>query len=329
MSTLIQDRDFPGVSTAISRGIDRGRVLRDWWNTSPRVEMLELAGSRPDSRMRCFFSEARIDGAITPLSGCFQTSTFAHRAASGAPAVGLAEWVGANFLRSASWADAKGRPTGFRYRPAVVSDLGKDFEPHRVDENLPLRLDEIGAKYEWAVVRLDLHDYMKAIPGMENIYHLMDALNREAGYMVIHSDFFGTPHPAPDGCVEEYTFAYSVSPWTVMPTPAAYGPGRFHSAFKQFRFFLMDDGSVSVEVLFLVAPQCRKMMNFLGFDPVFHTVGAIDALTFRAGKLVRACPKIRKIGPTSGPGPGGRPENVEGDDFRASIGGIQGRSKAA
>ncbi len=43
----------------------------------------------------------------------------------------------------------------------------------------------------------------------------------------------------------------------------------------------------------------------------------------------RACPKIRKIGPTSGPGPGGRPENVEGDDFRASIGGIQGRSKAA
>ncbi len=45
--------------------------------------------------------------------------------------------------------------------------------------------------------------------------------------------------------------------------------------------------------------------------------------------ISRACPKIRKIGPTSGPGPGGRPENVEGDDFRASIGGIQGRSKAA
>ncbi len=48
-----------------------------------------------------------------------------------------------------------------------------------------------------------------------------------------------------------------------------------------------------------------------------------------SGSLDRACPKIRKIGPTSGPGPGGRPENVEGDDFRASIGGIQGRSKAA
>ncbi len=46
-------------------------------------------------------------------------------------------------------------------------------------------------------------------------------------------------------------------------------------------------------------------------------------------RVSRACPKIRKIGPTSGPGPGGRPENVEGDDFRASIGGIQGRSKAA
>ena len=59
-------------------------------------------------------------------------------------------------------------------------------------------------------------------------------------------------------------------------------------------------------------------------------IGSILSSQEECDELVLgACPKIRKIGPTSGPGPGGRPEHVEGDDFRASIGGIQGRSKAA
>jgi len=70
-----------------------------------------------------------------------------------------------------------------------------------------------------------------------------------------------------------------------MPTIAAYGPGRFFSAYKQFRFFLMEDGAVSIEVLFLVTPRCQMVLNILGVDPVFGTVAIVDALTMGGGSL--------------------------------------------
>jgi hypothetical protein len=282
MGLLIQEADFAGVARAATIAILRGLTLREWWADCRPEVMTELPDSMPGARMQYFLSELEIDETPTTLSGCFQTSTFPRRAAAGQPPVSLAEWVRENFLMRARWRNPDGSRSGFGYHPVMVLD---DDGVRLVDEDLQLRISEVGARYKWAAVRLDLYDYMRALPHVGRFNKLLQPLNKEAGYIVLHPAFFESPHPPPPGCVEEVTFAYSVAPWTVMPTIAAYGPGRFHAAFKQFRFYLMEDGTVSIEVLFLVTPRCPRVFNIVGVDPVFDTVRLLDALTLRRTRI--------------------------------------------
>jgi hypothetical protein len=286
VATLIQDCDFAGVAGAVATGILRGRNMHSWWESFPPVDLHDLPGSRPGERMQHFFATLPIDDVPTGVNGCIQTSTFARRARPGGPAVSLAEWVAGNFLQKCRWLNPAGRLSGFLYRPVMVLDAHASGAIRLVDEDLELKISEVGTRYGWAVVRLDLPDYMCAFPVIGKFSRFLSALNREAAYLVLHPDFFPSALPVPAGCVESCSFGYSVTPWTVLPSIAAYGPGRFHSAFKQFRFFLLEDGTVSIEVLFLVAPRCERVLNIGGHDPVFGTVRLVDALTFRGGSLL-------------------------------------------
>ncbi|MEZ5399892.1 MAG: hypothetical protein R2729_09485 [Bryobacteraceae bacterium] len=278
MAVLIEDRDFPLLVKAAGVALERGQTLLRWWNAFPPVELIELPGSREGCRMQYFFSELPIGGKPTTVMGCVQRSTFVRRASGSLPPASLSRWVSENFLQKCRWISPDGTPGGFHYRPAMVLDRG-ETAPRRVDEDLPLTLAEIGPRYQWAVVRLDLKDYMRSFPVVGKFHRWVQFMNREAGYLLFHPDFFSSPYPRPDGWVDEYCFGYSVVPWQVMPTPAAYGAGRFHSAYKDYRFYLLEDGSVAIDVLFLVAPRCERVLNMAGFDPVLGTVRLIDALT--------------------------------------------------
>jgi hypothetical protein len=286
MAVLIADNDFAGVTGAAAAAIVRGEMLREWWNAFPPVTLIDLPGCRPDAHMQYFFSDLLLDDAPATIMGCVQRSRFPRRAPADGPPTSLGEWIGANFLRQCRWTNRDGTPGGFHYRPVLVLDRGPETMPRRVDENFDLRLNEVGARYEWAVLRLDLKDYIRALPWpLGNLSRWLQWLNREAGYLMFHPNYFSTPYPRPTGCVDEYCFGYAVVPWVVRPTIAAYGAGRFYSAYKEYRFFLEKDGTVSIDVLFLVAPRCTRVFNVLGFDPIFHTVSALDLITLRSTKI--------------------------------------------
>jgi len=57
---------------------------------------------------------------------------------------------------------------------------------------------------------------------------------------------------------------------------------RFHTAVKQFRFLLLDDGSCEVQLIFVVSPRSQKMLYLAGFDPIYGAVHLLDNLTFRS-----------------------------------------------
>jgi hypothetical protein len=238
--------------------------------------------------MQHFFCTLSIDGVSTSANGCLQTSRFERRAAGTQPAVSLADWVSANFLQKCRWTNSDGTRGGFLYRPVLVMERNGAARVRRVDEDLDLKLREIGSRYSWAAVRLDVLDFMRAFPVIGNYNRILQPFNREAGYMVMHPHFFQSRHPSPGGCVEEYCFGYSVAPWKVLPTIAAYGPGRFHSAFKQFRFCLLQDATVSIEVLFVVVPRCRRVLDILGIDPYFDTVRLLNVLTLGQTNIVES-----------------------------------------
>jgi len=279
MSILIQDRDFQAVANAAGVGIARGEAMAAWWNSFPKLHLHDLPGSNPNERMQSFFGTMPIEGKTTDFMGCIQSARFSRRAAAGQPTVSLAKWVKDNFLQKCRWTNPDGTRGGFLYRPVLVKDRDDSGMPRRVDENFDLKIGEIGSRYAWAAVRLDVLDYIKAFPYVGAFSKYLEWLNREAGYMVLHPNFFHSPYPKPERCVEDCCFAYSVSPWTVEPTITAYGPGRFHSAFKQFRFFLLEDGTVVVEVLFLVAPRCEQVLSIFGIDPFFDTTRMMDLFT--------------------------------------------------
>ena len=286
MSVLIKEADFDGVAAAAMTAIRRGETILNWWNTLPQLDLMEVRGSGPGKRMHHFFCTVPVDGALISANGCLQTSTFARRAEDGQPPESLAQWLGTNFLRKARWTNDDGSRGGFLYRPVMVLDRAEGARERRVDADLELKLAEVGTRYEWAMVRLDILDFMRAFPVIGKYARVLEPLNREAGYMVLHPGFFQSRHPSPPGCVEEFCFGYSVAPWKVLPTIASYGPGRFHSAFKQFRFFLLEDGTVSIEVLFVVVPRCERVLDIWGFDPYFGTVALLNALTLGRTRIV-------------------------------------------
>jgi hypothetical protein len=201
MSVLIDDRDFPALVGAAATAILRGQTLRDWWDSFPPVTLIELPGSTPDAFMQYFFSTLPIHDMPTTIMGCVQRSTFRRRAAAAAqPATSLPEWIANNFLRQCRWTNDDGTPGGFHYRAALVLDKSGRSLARRVDEDLELKLSDIGTRYEWAVARLDLKDYMRAFPGIVGKQSgRLQFMNREAGYMMFAPSFFSSPYPRPEG----------------------------------------------------------------------------------------------------------------------------------
>jgi hypothetical protein len=169
----------------------------------------------------------------------------------------------------------------------MVRDVGS--APARaVEPDAAIGIFDIGTRYQWAALRLDVLDYMKAFPPRIARYdRFLRRFNNEAGYMIFHPAFFVPPTPPPSGFREVYSFGYAVAPWMIVPTFVAFGAGRFYSAMKQYRFFVHDSGALKIEITFIVAPRTQKIMNFGGWDPVYSTVGLLDRLTLRRTGIVR------------------------------------------
>ena len=288
MDNLLPESQAPAVAAAVETGICRGQELLRWWNSeAPRLVDLD-AELPPGSSCRSFFGELQLEGKTTSVMGCLQQSTFKPRTpGSGESPVSLREWVNANFLRKSYWSQPGELPGGFLYRPALVKDAGGASPARTVTPDIDINLGEIGPKYEWAAIRLELLDYMKAFRKLGRYDRWLRRFNKESGYMVFHPAFFRPERPTPPGCVEEVCFGYAVAPWIVIPTFVAYGAGRFYSAIKQYRFFFNSDGSLTIQVAFVVAPRIEKVLDFRGWDPVSATIRLLDLLTLRRTSINR------------------------------------------
>ncbi|HKW99056.1 MAG TPA: hypothetical protein VJN43_15050 [Bryobacteraceae bacterium] len=288
MASLLADKDVTAVSAAVEVGILRGRQLLNWWTASRPALVQFNAGLIHDGTSHCFFTNMELEGKPSSVMGCLQTAAYHRSDKTNAAAAGAAlrEWLGTRFLRETNWTGADGLPGGFLYRPALVRDLGAPAA-RAVEPDTLIGISEIGTRYEWAALRLDVLDYMKAFPPRIGRYdRWLRRFNNEAGYMIFHPAYFVSPTSPPAGVQELFCFGYAVAPWIITPTFVAFGAGRFYSAMKQYRFYMNEDGALKIEIAFIVAPRTQKIMNFGGWDPVYGTVGFIDLLTLRLTKIV-------------------------------------------
>jgi hypothetical protein len=289
MGPLVAEKDVAAVAAAVDLGIYRGNQLLNWW-TASRPDLVELnAGLKNDGTSQCFFTTMELEGKQSSVMGCLQAAVYQLRTGGNAAQAGAAlrDWLGRHFLQQATWDSANGLPGGFLYRPALVRDAGAD-SARAVEPDAPIGICDIGTRYQWAALRLDVLDYMKAFPPRIARYdRWLRRFNNEAGYMIFHPAFFVPPTSPPAGFREVFCFGYTVAPWMIVPTFVAFGAGRFYSAMKQYRFFVHDNGSLKIEIAFIVAPRTQKIMNFGGWDPVYSTVGILDRLTLRRTGIVQ------------------------------------------
>jgi len=121
---------------------------------------------------------------------------------------------------------------GFLYQPLLARRAGPEGPVERLPQGPPVRLLDVGQKYEWVVQRLDLPDHALALPFRRSITRLMRPFLKESGSVVFGPTLCDSPRVPMAGALAQVTFGYAVVPWRIDPTILGFGPGRFFSAVK-------------------------------------------------------------------------------------------------
>lgn len=259
----------------------RGRLLADWWSFGRGNQTyfdLAPAGGHL-AQMEGFFGSAELDGRVRTVMGCLQSARFRAGPAWCEPDT-FGKALRRDFLRICSWTRRDGRPGGFTYSPLLAAPRSAGSTPIRPGGD-SVSLTDLESRYEWTVLQVDIHDFVRSFPPLRRFAGLLAGVVREAAYIVLHPEFSRPYQDDPPGVVSECVFGYSFLPREVFPNVFGFGPGKFQYAVKQFRFLLTETAEIVVQMSFLVAPRSERVLDLRGFDPVYGAVAMIDRLSPR------------------------------------------------
>lgn len=292
----------------------RGRALRRFWRQhrdSPTLDRFDLAFTfnRPDSSWG-FFGEAPVGGAMMPVLGNLQEMFYDQpksavgregRAARGIDRQ-LREFVLRYFMRVSDFRDPQPYSEGEPERPPLLAPLSWCFGGREVQrggfgyEQLFYRragggeigrfpesrrhqivdLREIGPRYEWIVVRVNIFDFRFVFAPLGVRAASLDLPLAESSLLVLSRDFISDRANPAAGVLGHYGLGYAFLR-NPEHTLLAWGPGKFDAAWQTIDFEVLDDGRIRVEMAF-VANRPRRVAN-LPPDPVLAGAEMLDLAT--------------------------------------------------
>ncbi len=241
-----------------------------------------------------FFGECAMGGRKESVMGARQDVEFGRIEGRDA-AARLREYVLRDLLETGHWTYPDGKPGGFAMSRLVCRPAAGDarvFAPAERAGAVDWR--ELGPKYRWVLLRVDLHDFIMPMGPFEKKLE-------EAACVVAHPDFIRVLEKPAPGCDLEVTVGYPFIRFAPIPNFFGFGPGKFHMAIKSFSFFLEPGGNVRARMYFAAAPRCGKVFDFGPSipDPVYGgadllgKLGLIDAGKFHdktdLGMLAQHC----------------------------------------
>lgn len=255
----------------------KGAQLLAWWNSAPDLKWFELMDGSPSATMRGFYDRVDIDGTSTSVMGCHQRIRF-RRSSSASPEVPLAAFSSREFFRVCRWTHPDGLPGGFGYRPLLHKRSSGQYGRFSAPTEGDMDLSGIGSQWEWVLLQVDIFDFVRSFPPLRRYARTLSRFVKEAAYVVTQRDYRSARFPAEEGLASHCGLGYSFVPCPVHPNFFGFGPGRFGTAIKLFRFGLLEQ-QMQVDLAFLVAPRSEKVLYLGGFDPVYTLIHLIDALT--------------------------------------------------
>jgi hypothetical protein len=272
-------------------GYQNAAGLNEWWLAKKAAGALSyhtLPMIRDASiKLPIFFDTMTVGGKVASVQGVSWKSRFSLKAVSGPP-VTMAEDIGHKFFPHAHWTHPYGMPAGFTFIPLIYRLLGNTGDG-AFDGKVPAagvpgpELGEIGRKYDYMICNAIVNDFFLGTPGPRMPRFMLRKMPEMASYVMLHKDYMKPFEPPAAGAVADFSFGYSFLPVPVKKTIFGYGPGAFKSAFKQFRFTLLENSDVEVDMLFVVSPRSQKILDLGGFDPVYSLVALLNILTLNLG----------------------------------------------
>ncbi len=266
---------------------EKAAGLLAWWRhrkTVGALRQFELAMPKDRSiKLQCFYDTMTLDGKETSVMACAWKSRF-RCSQSGVAGCSMASFIESSFLSRACWVNPNHLPGGIKFIPLQYKLRGQEDYGVFAAEAVPPALNEIGSKYEWLVMNAVVNDFFLSVPGVPREAAILKRMPIMASYILVHPDYLSSFFEPLEGTAAECSFGYSFLPIPVNKSVFGYGPGMFSAALKQFRWTLLENSDVEVQMFFLVAPRSQKILSLWGgFDPVYSTVDLLNALTLNRG----------------------------------------------
>jgi hypothetical protein len=172
-------------------------------------------------------------------------------------------------LRRLGWCMGRAVPRmGFGYtqlyfKSAATGEVGK-FEG--ADQHAIVDLRQIGPKYEWIVLQVQIFDFGVTIEPLGRESPKLTFTLDQASYVVISPEFVRNRENPAEGVIGEYAFGYSFMRNPFGGGQIAYGPGNFDVAFQLFEFKVLVKGEIRSKLVF-AANRPMRLID-LSFDPL-------------------------------------------------------------
>lgn len=281
-----------------------GLALKRWWDaaaaTGHFAERFDLgrAFNRPEVSFG-FFDQVRLDRGVLPVMGNYQEMLYDQPRSPARLLQEAAEWMRAQvrefvlryfmrvsdfrqpeahadharhdappFLESLSWCPQPAiERVGFGFSQLYykLRETGRIGRFAVGDEHAIVDLREIGAKYEWIVVKVRIFDFKFTFRPFGAEAPELGLPLKEESYLVLSRDFItNEDNPAP-GVLGEYGLGYAFIR-NIGEELLAYGPGEFDAAIELINFRVMESGEVRVQMAF-VSNRPERIAN-VSLDPV-------------------------------------------------------------
>lgn len=247
-----------------------GTVLREWSERiDANVSFFPLQIERGEDlshRADGFFGEIEFDGSLRSAMGCRQQISIEPGLGPSNPDE-LHDFVFRDFLAARPTSFESRTPHGFTTKAVPTEGTPIDLRTSVPDWR------ELGSDPLGAILSIELHDFeLRAGP--------LILRPRQIVYVVQHSSFM-SEHDRPAVDVRSRVkIGYPFVPFAPLRNPFGFGPGKFGAAIKQFTFSLRAGGAIDIEMLFIAAPRCKKVVDVFGLpDPIFGTVKLLELAT--------------------------------------------------
>lgn len=237
--------------------IARGTELHAWWRANEAKLLkfpLELI-TPLRSEATGYFGETVIAGEKRTAMACKQHIHYGIVNRPNAAEL-LREFVLGQFLTRAHWNYPDGMLGGFTVTRSLYKttdgQIGR-FANKEHDGSIDWR--ELGSRFNWALLTIMINDFSVDLGPIHKHVEAAAVVAPSKAFMRVEDN------PAP-GCKLSIEVGYPFVEYAPIPSVFGYGPGKFGTAFKSFRFTLSDSNEMEVEMLFCSAPRSQKVFDF-------------------------------------------------------------------